>query len=296
MPVTSMTGFARADGVTGEETLAWELRSVNGKGLEVRLRLPQGLEGLEADVRRMVAGRLSRGNVQVSLSARRGEAAAPPFTINREMLDAVLRLSDELVRGGHATPPSADGLLALRGVIDVVETPPTTEALAARSRDALALLDVALDGLVDSRRTEGAQLEAILRQRIDEIEALTMRAEADPNGSLGVIRERMARQVADLLQASPSLDPARLHAEAALIATRADIREELDRLHAHVAAARDLLTGGGPIGRRLDFLAQEFNRESNTLCSKSNAASLTAIGLELKVVVDQFREQVQNLE
>ncbi|MBB3935131.1 uncharacterized protein (TIGR00255 family) [Aureimonas phyllosphaerae] len=212
------------------------------------------------------------------------------------MLDAVLRLSGELVRDGHATLPSADGLLALRGVIDVAERVANPEDDAARQRDVLAGLVEAVERLVASRADEGRQLASVLNGRLDEIERLVDLAERDPSRDVETIRARLARQVAELTGAAGGLDPIRLHAEAALIATRADIREELDRLTAHIHAARDLLAQEGPVGRRLDFLAQEFNRESNTVCSKSNAASLTAIGLQLKVVVDQLREQVQNIE
>ncbi|WP_294646295.1 YicC/YloC family endoribonuclease [uncultured Aureimonas sp.] len=296
MPVNSMTGFARVEGATAGADFVWELRSVNGKTLEVRLRLPPGFEGIEAEVRRIVGSRLGRGNVQVSLSVRRAADEALPFVIHREMLDAVLRLSGELVRDGHATLPSADGLLALRGVIDVAERVPSPEDDALRQRDILAALEDAVERLVVSRAGEGRQLQSILEDRLREIGRLVEDAENDPSRRMDVIRDRLARQVAELTEAAGSLDPARLHAEAALIATRADIREELDRLRAHLHAAHELLAQDAPIGRRFDFLAQEFNRESNTVCSKSNAASLTAIGLQLKVVVDQLREQVQNIE
>ena len=296
MPVNSMTGFARVEGTTRGADFVWEIRSVNGKTLEVRLRLPPGYEGIETDVRRIVASRFGRGNLQISLGVRRAEDEALPFVIHREMLDAMLRLSGELVRDGYATLPSADGLLALRGVIDVAERVPSPEDDALRQRDVLAGLEDAVEHLVASRTAEGRQLQSVIEDRLGEIERLVEDAERDPSRRMDVIRDRLARQVAELTHASASLDPARLHAEAALIATRADIREELDRLRAHLHAARELLAQDAPIGRRFDFLAQEFNRESNTVCSKSNAASLTAIGLQLKVVVDQLREQVQNIE
>lgn len=297
MPVMSMTGFARFEGETLEASFVWELRSVNGKGLEVRIRLPQGLESIEADVRRTVSARLARGNVQVSLAMRRTEEGTGSFSINAAMLTEILRLSNQLVSEGHATPPSADGILGLKGVIELAENETLPELAAQRARDALNGLGPALDRLLQSRADEGALLRAILDERLNEIAALSARAEDDPARRPEAIRAKLARQVGELMGAAVApLDEARLHQEAAILATKADIREELDRLAAHVSAARELLATGGAIGRRLDFLSQEFNRESNTLCSKSNATSLTAVGVELKVVVDQFREQVQNIE
>ena len=188
------------------------------------------------------------------------------------------------------------GCLSLRGVLDVPEAIESEEVRAALDAALLAALDKALAGLEAARRAEGEALKALLLGHIDAIEALTLRAEADPSRDPAVIRQRLAEQVRLLMDASANLDESRLHMEAAFLATKADIREEIDRLKTHVASARALLAAGGAVGRKLDFLAQEFNRESNTLCSKSNAATVTAIGLELKAVVDQFREQVQNLE
>jgi uncharacterized protein (TIGR00255 family) len=193
-------------------------------------------------------------------------------------------------------PASADGLLALRGVLDIPEVAETEEARASVDAAVLGVLDLALAGLEQARLAEGAALGTVLSAHIDTIEVLVLKAEADPSRDPAAIRARMAEQVALLMDASANLDENRLHQEAAFLATKADIREEIDRLKTHVASGRALLDGGGAVGRKLDFLAQEFNRESNTLCSKSNAATVTAIGLELKAVVDQFREQVQNLE
>lgn len=295
MPVQSMTGFARVEGETVDGSFVWELRSVNGKGLDLRLRLPQGLETIEPDLRKAAAARLTCGNIQISLQFRKGDDA-PVFTVNEAMLAQMLALTSRLVADGHAAPPTADGILAIKGIVEVADASPSPERQAARQRDVESGFAVAIDRLVAAREDEGAALRVVLEQRLDEIEALVDRAEADPSRSVAAIRERLALQVRALLQAEEKLDEHRLHAEAALLAARADIREELDRLRAHLGAARTLLTEGGPIGRRLDFLSQEFNRESNTVCSKSNSASLTAVGLDLKVVVDQFREQVQNIE
>ncbi|ALN73648.1 YicC/YloC family endoribonuclease [Aureimonas sp. AU20] len=295
MPVSSMTGFARFEGQADDAAFVWELRSVNGKGLETRLRLPQGFESLEAEARKRLGARLSRGNLQVSLTLDRPENLSN-FSINQAFLNELLRLSDELVQAGRAAPPRADGLLALRGVIEVSDEAHTADWFTQRAPAILDGLDAAIDALVAARQSEGAALRAILEARVDEIETLAQAASDDPARSLTAIQARLRRQVTDLLGTETGLDPARLHQEAAVIAAKADIQEELDRLNAHIVAARALLGEGGAVGRRLDFLSQEFNRESNTICSKSHAASLTAIGLQLKVVVDQFREQVQNLE
>lgn len=296
MPVASMTGFARVEGEIEGTAFVWEIRSVNGKGLDLRLRLPQGYEGAEADLRKTAGARLSRGNLQVSLSVRSAEEL-PAFAVNERMLADVLALSDRLIANGHAVTPTADGILALRGIIEPAqEAAASPDSEAARRRIVLDAFPLALDRLEASRWSEGEALRAVLAERLSEIATLAARAESDPSRRPETIRARLAAQVAELIGAAPRLDEARLHQEVALIATKADIREELDRLRTHVDAAQKLLDEGGPIGRRLDFLSQEFNRESNTICSKSNSASLTAIGLDLKVVVDQFREQVQNIE
>lgn len=295
MPVSSMTGFARSQTQASGMEIAWELRSVNGKGLDLRLRLPAGLDPSEAEIRRILSAAFSRGNLQAALSLQRTEAPLA-FQLNETLLAELTRLSNQLVRNGHASMPTADGLLALRGVVEVAERE-EVELDEATTTAVLVSLREAVAALAQARQAEGAALRAVLERRLDEIAALADAAEADPARRPDVIRDRLRMQVEDLVGASGgTLEPERLYVEAALLATRADIREELDRLHAHVEAARELLRAGGPVGRRLEFLSQEFNRESNTLCSKSNATSLTAIGLQLKVVVDQFREQVQNLE
>lgn len=295
MSVSSMTGFARAEGAASGASFAWELRSVNGKGLEVRLRLPQGLERLETPIRQAVQRRFGRGNIQATLTLTRPAMASAPVineALLREIAARAARLADEF----GLAPPSVDGLLALRGVIEQAETDESEEARAAGDAAILAALEHAIDALAHARAAEGLALAPVLLGHVDAIAALTREAESDPARDPATIRARIADQVSLLLNGSSGLDEERLHQEAALLATRADIREELDRLAAHVSAARELIRNGGPVGRKLDFLSQEFIRESNTLCSKSNAASLTAIGLRLKGVVDQFREQVQNLE
>ncbi|WP_163271529.1 YicC/YloC family endoribonuclease [Chelativorans alearense] len=295
MALQSMTGFARAGLVDEMAAVTWELRSVNGRGLEARLRLPPGFERLEQAAKGAVGKRFSRGNIQASLSVTRGEALRRPV-VDEAFLAEVAKLAHRLEREHGAAPATADGLLALRGVMEMPDASADEEARARLDELALRALDTALDELAAARREEGVSLGVVLEGHLAAIEALTLRAEADTSREPANIRARLEEQVRLLMDAAPALDENRLNQEAAFLATKADIREEIDRLKTHVASARALLATGGPIGRKLDFLAQEFNRESNTLCSKSNAASVTAIGLELKAVVDQFREQVQNLE
>lgn len=295
MTLQSMTGFALASGAVTGASFAWELKSVNGKGLEVRMRLPQGMERLEQPVRAALQGAFSRGNIYANLSLAR-TVQAPSPVVNETFLAAVSDLALRLHRDHGFAPATADGILALRGVLDVPEVSETDEDRAALDAALIASLDEALKSLAASRASEGGSLAAILNAQLDTLAALTARAEADPSREPAAIAERLQRQVALLLGGTAQLDEARLHAEAAFLATKADIREEIDRLKTHVASARALIAGGSPVGRKLDFLSQEFNREANTLCSKSNAAAVTAIGLELKVVIDQFREQIQNVE
>lgn len=295
MTLQSMTGFARVEGTSGRTRWAWELRSVNGKGLDIRLRLPPGFEALEGDVRRLAGETLARGNLQIGLSVSVSEAQVEAV-VNQGALAAVLALREQLAGMVDPAPLKLDTLLAVRGVVDFREADESEAERAARDADIRAGLSEAIRCLAEMRRKEGVALAGVLLGQIARIEALTATVEADPSRSVFAIAERLSAQVAMLLQGTTALDRDRLHQEAALIATKADLREEIDRLKAHVTAARELIAEGGPIGRKLDFLAQEFNRESNTICSKSNAAAVTAAGIELKVVIDQFREQVQNLE
>jgi uncharacterized protein (TIGR00255 family) len=296
MTLQSMTGFSRAASEHEGAAIAWEVKSVNGKGVDARLRLPPGYERLEQPVRQAVQRRFSRGNIQVSLSIGRTAGTMVLPVVNEAFLKDLAGLAQRLQEQFGVAPASADGLLALRGVLDMPEATETEEARAALDAAVLSTLDIALNGLVQARQAEGDALRGLLAGQVDAIEALAARAEADKSRDPAVIRAKLAEQVALLMDVAANLDESRLHQEAAFLATKADIREEIDRLKTHVASVRTLLAAGGPVGRKLDFLAQEFNRESNTLCSKSNAASVTAIGLELKAVVDQFREQVQNLE
>ena len=296
MTLQSMTGFARDESSFGRYRIVWELRSVNGKGLDLRLRLPPGLERLEPDVRRLVGEQVTRGNIQASLTLVASETKLEAV-LNREALDAVLSLRAELGAVIDPAPLRLDTLLGIRGIVEIREADESPEEADARDAEILECLARATAHLRQMREQEGAALADVIARQIDRIEELALAVEKDPSRSAEEIGRRLQQQVAALLQdSSQSLDPVRLHSEVALLATKADLREEIDRLKAHVTATRDLLGKGGPVGRRLDFLAQEFNRESNTICSKSNSSAVTAAGVELKVVIDQFREQVQNLE
>jgi uncharacterized protein (TIGR00255 family) len=295
MALSSMTGFARGHGVCGSYTWAWEIKSVNGKGLDLRLRIPSGWDAIEVPVRRSAAEALTRGSVQAGLTVER-TGAAPVVRVNTAVLDAVLTTIRQLGAKIEASPPSIDGLLALKGVIEVGDSEEREDE--RRSAEA-AVIDgfvKAIAALTEMRRHEGAALGQVLSGRLDEIAALAKRAEEAPGRRPDAIKARLAVQIATLLDQSDRFDPDRLHQEAIMIATKADVREELDRLAAHVAQSQHLITQGGAIGRRLDFLAQELNREANTLCAKANDLELTNIGLELKAAVEQFREQVQNVE
>lgn len=295
MALYSMTGFARRDGSVAGQRWSWELRSVNGKGLDVRLRLPPGLDRLEIASRKRLTDRLTRGNVQATLTLAR-ETAATTLRVNEEVLAAVLVAMNRIADKIDATAPTLDGILAIKGVLETSDVEDDEETRAALDAALLAGLDDAVADLLSARAGEGEAIGRVLFGQIDEIERLTLAAESHPARTVEAIRARLAAQVAELMDAVPALDPQRLAQEAVMIATRADIREELDRLKTHVSEARKMLSGGGAIGRRLDFLTQEFNRESNTLCSKANDRELTAIGLDLKAVVDQLREQIQNIE
>ena len=295
MSLQSMTGFARAAKEYELASITWEIRSVNGKGLDSRLRLPPGFERLEQPAKQAIQKRFSRGNIQAGLTVSRGSAAAQPV-VNEEFLKDLAGLAKRLEEQFSLAPATADGLLGLRGVLDLPDIADDEETRLELDGAILKALDEALDGLEAARREEGSALGALLLGHLATVEDLTQRAEADPSREPAAIRQRLAEQVRLLLDEAPVLDESRLHMEAAFLATKADIREEIDRLKTHIATARGLIETGGTIGRKLDFLAQEFNRESNTLCSKSNASSITALGLDLKAVVDQFREQVQNLE
>ncbi|QDG78041.1 YicC/YloC family endoribonuclease [Labrenzia sp. PHM005] len=297
MALASMTGFARALGESGAVRWTWELRSVNGKSLDLRIRIPTGLETLEPKIRERCSKVLRRGNVSIGLAMQRDQAENQ-LQVNEAALESVLSAIKLLeARIPNVAPPTLDGILAQKGVFELKEQDEDEAVQQALHNALLTTLDVALIDLVDMRHTEGAAIGKVVHQQVDTIANLTQSAEDLPARQPEAIKERLKKMVSELLDATDAqLDPQRLHQEAVFLATKADIREELDRLHAHVSAVRELLDTGGAIGRRLDFLAQEFNREANTLCSKSNDVDLTAIGLDLKAVIDQMREQIQNLE
>jgi uncharacterized protein (TIGR00255 family) len=294
-PVASMTGFARIDGEADGFGFAWELRSVNNRGLDLRLRLPQGFEGLEPALRKEIGARIMRGSVTAALTVSR-TAGQTRFRINTDALQQVLQLLRELDTHIDADPPRLDGLLGLRGIVETVDElddPGRREGWEQTIRQSFAR---ALEAMLEMRRSEGGALAAVIEARLAEIASLTGRARGISALQPEALRRRLRQMVSDLLEASPSLPEERLAQEAALLVQRADATEELDRLEAHVQAARDLLAEGGAIGRRLDFLCQELNREANTLCSKSADLELTRAGLAIKAAVEQLREQVQNVE
>lgn len=295
MSIASMTGFAREAGVTGSYQWAWELKTVNGRGLEIRVRTPSGLDAIGEEARGQILKALTRGQGQLNLSLSKA-SAAPKLRVNQDVLQSLLSAIGDLTLPDNVTPASLDGLLSVRGVVELDDDaadPSQDEALVAALRAGIGTL---IESLKTARLKEGQALAAVLGQQLDNVARLVDEAEAAPARRPEAIRTRLEAQIADLLDGKAALDPARLHQEAVLIAARADIREELDRLRAHVDAARGLLQEGGSVGRRLDFLAQEFGREANTLCAKANDVSLSRIGLELKAVIEQFREQVQNVE
>ena len=295
MQAASMTGFARAEGTTSTSYWVWELRSMNGRGLDLRFRLPSGLDGLEPPLRETAARVLKRGTITASLTLRREQAQL--LVVDPAALEQAMRLALDLcARIPGCPPPRAEALLALPGVLRPATAeaePGADEALASALR---AGFEQALGGLVAARRAEGERIGAALLVLLDDIAALRDRAAVEAAEQPAAQRARMLEAVRTLTTELPALPEERLAQEVALLAARSDVREELDRLSSHTAAARALLAETGPIGRRLDFLVQEFNREANTLCSKSTTGALTATGLRLKAAIEQLREQVQNVE
>ncbi len=290
--IASMTAFAAMDGADGPLSWQWEIRGVNGRGLDLRLRVPEGLGALEQPLRAALQKALARGNVTVSLKLQRATGGAA-LQLQDDALDAVLGAlaQVEARASSDLAPSSAADILALRGVMDVNDAAqlPETDALLAEAKALIA-------AFVEMRRTEGAALAEVMEGQLDRIAELTDAAGTTATLRAAAAGTRLRTQVAELLEATEVVDEGRLAQELAVLAVKADVTEEIDRLRAHITAARDMIAGGGPVGRKLDFLMQEFNREANTLCSKSGDAELTAIGLDLKLTIDQMREQVQNVE
>jgi uncharacterized protein (TIGR00255 family) len=296
MTLSSMTGFARVTGQLDGSSWSWELKSVNAKGFDLRLRLPPGLDGVESEVRRMLGTVIGRGTVNIALDLNHA-AKTPDIKINEALVKVLAEKLSRAARDAGLQPPSMDAILSLRGVVELVEEPECQLVRDALAAAILLSFEDAVVSLCATRQSEGAALKAILLARIDDINALIDQADQLPSRSANAVKARLSKQIEDLLSGSgDQFDPQRLHQEAMLMAIKADIREELDRLVSHVSQTRDLIARGGPIGRRLDFMAQEFSRETNTLCAKSNDVALTRIGIDLKTLVEQFREQVQNVE
>lgn len=295
MTLSSMTGFGRAKGARAPHAWTWEAKSVNGRNLEVRCRLPNGFDALEMRVREAAQAAFKRGSFNIALTLTR-ETPATAVRVNREALDAILREMKVLAKEVDAGRPSFDGLFGLKGVIETVETPESEAEHEALEAALLASLGTAFAELARVREQEGARLHKTLAGLADEIEKLTSAAALAAGAQPEAIRGRFETQLKALLEGKSVMPQERLMQEAALLASKADIREELDRLKAHIAQARQLLSAPDAQGRRLDFLTQELMREANTLCAKSGDAGLTRIGLDLKAAIDRFREQVQNVE
>ncbi len=296
MPIASMTGFARASAETMGRTAIWEARSVNGRGLDLRLRTPQGYDRLENDIRGRAAKRFERGNIALTLTLEM-PVASSRLQINRAALDQAIALMAELSGRIDAAAPRLDGILNVRGVVETVAEAPLEEADQAKlDATILSALDALLAALGTARAQEGAALARVLDATLDEIERLTQEASGLAATQPAALKAKLETQIAGLLGSQNPLPPERLAHEAALLAVKADVREELDRLRAHISQARELFAKGGAIGRKLDFLSQEFNREANTLCSKSSDIALTRVGLALKTAIDRMREQAANVE
>lgn len=295
MTLSSMTGFARVAGACGAHRFVWEFKTVNAKGLDVRLRLPPGFDDVGEETRKKIAVILKRGTCFASLMLTR-EQAAPAVRINEPLLEQLVALAERYSSRAGLRAPSLDGLLAVRGVVEIEDATDDEAAQAALKKALSSACDEALTSLRAMREAEGAALQKILAEKNDDIARLTDEAEHSPARQPQAMRDKIAQQIAAILEAGRGFDENRLHQEAILLASRADVREELDRLKTHVAAVRALLNEGGAIGRKLDFLAQELAREASTLSAKASDATLNAVGLTLKSTVEQFREQVQNVE
>jgi len=290
-----MTGFARIDGAEDGYNWVWELRSVNSRSLDVRLRLPNGMDHIEAGLRKIIAERLTRGNISVSLTLQK-PPSRQEVLINSEVLNQILDLSKKLSEAHNFSPPSVDGLLTIRGVLEVRDEEENDQQRKILEKAVLDAFAKALDELVQNRYAEGERLAVSVGRHLNEIDSYITEASSIDEVQPAVIVKRLREQINSLANELPALTEDRLAQEAAILAVKSDIREELDRLSAHVEGGRELIEGGSPVGRKLDFLCQEFNREANTVCSKSSALKLTRVGLELKAAIERLREQIQNIE
>lgn len=290
-----MTGFARATGQDEVFSWAWEVKSVNGKSLDLRVRVPSGFDRLEVAARKLAADRLGRGSVTLVLAVD-AQGAGTSYRVNRDLLEQILVLKDELSDVVAQEPPTLEGLLAIRGMIELIEPEEDQNDFASRDGQFMTTLEAALSDLIEMRTVEGRRLSEVVAGLLDRIGALIARARESAAAQPEAIAQRLRDMLDELLSSSLNIPEDRLAQEASLIVGRADVREEMDRLAVHLASARDLIAGTGPMGRKLDFLCQEFNREANTLCSKAADMDLHGTGLELKAAVDQLREQIQNIE
>lgn len=295
MGLTSMTGFGRLEGHSGTCSWHWEMRTVNGRGLDIRLRLPQGFEDLELPVREACKKKLARGNCNITLNVA-FDSGVSSVRLNEEMFRQVGQAAEQAAKIMNAPLPSLDGLLSMRGVLEYKENEEDDAEREARLPAMQGDFQKVLDGVVDTRVAEGRRLSKEIASLLDEITGLVSAIEKAPARSQEAISQRLRTQLDRLFADAPQIDEQRVYQEAALLAAKADIEEEIARLKAHISAARDLLKGSEPAGRKLDFLTQEFNREANTICSKSNDTSITQAGLALKAAIDRMREQVQNIE
>ena len=290
-----MTGFACANGENHDHRWTWEAKSVNGRSLDVRIKVPYGYDRIELPAKKLAGDRLGRGSISLTLSIE-SKHTNSALRINRPFLDELIKLHGDFASRVDTDPLKLETLLTVKGVIETADSAEASEDMEQTDIAILYTLDAAIDGLAASRRAEGEHLNTLLADCLTSLEAACKIARKSDGARIGAIRDRLNAQIAELLDRPQELAEERLAQEVAVLATKADVREELDRLEAHCAAGRNLLAGSEPIGRRLDFLCQELNRESNTLCSKSSSEALTRIGLEMKATIDQLREQAQNVE
>ncbi len=295
MTLQSMTGFARSQGEMEQTSWVWELRSVNGKGLDLRVRVPSGYEAVETQARTILSKLFKRGNIQVSLNVTKSATATLPV-VNHAAVDALMTSARELQKTTGGDLPTLAEVFSMRGVVELAEADLDEKTQEKRNTLIVESLNQAANDLVKMRQGEGVAIAEVLRQQITKIGELQLSIENNDSRTPQAIKTQLQSQVDKLIEANSNFDEQRLYQEAAILAAKADLQEELDRLKVHVSSANDLLSGPGPVGRQLDFLAQEFNRECNTICSKSNSAEVTSIGLDMKLIIDQFREQLQNME